>query len=37
MAPRIAFGAAKQSGIGVEFVDQGLAEFTQREIINAAV
>ncbi|NEV76877.1 aldehyde dehydrogenase family protein [Rhodopseudomonas sp. BR0C11] len=37
MAPHIPFGGAKQSGIGVEFAEEGLAEFTQLQIINAAV
>jgi acyl-CoA reductase-like NAD-dependent aldehyde dehydrogenase len=36
MAPHIPFGGAKQSGIGVEFAEEGLAEFTQLQIINAA-
>lgn len=35
MAPHIPFGGAKQSGIGVEFAEEGLAEFTQLQIINA--
>jgi acyl-CoA reductase-like NAD-dependent aldehyde dehydrogenase len=37
MAPHIPFGGAKQSGLGVEFAEEGLAEFTQLQIINAAV
>jgi len=37
MAPHIPFGGAKQSGMGVEFAEEGLAEFTQLQIINAAV
>ncbi len=36
MAPHIPFGGAKQSGLGVEFAEEGLAEFTQLQIINAA-
>lgn len=36
MAPHIPFGGAKQSGIGVEFAEEGLAEFTQLQIINGA-
>ena len=36
MAPNIPFGGAKQSGIGVEFAEEGLAEFTQLQIINAS-
>ena len=34
MAPHIPFGGAKQSGIGTEFGEEGLAEFTQLQIIN---
>jgi acyl-CoA reductase-like NAD-dependent aldehyde dehydrogenase len=37
IGPNIPFGGAKQSGIGVEFAEEGLAEFTQLQIINAAV
>jgi GMP synthase (glutamine-hydrolysing) len=29
MAPHIPFGGAKQSGIGTEFAEEGLGEFTQ--------
>jgi acyl-CoA reductase-like NAD-dependent aldehyde dehydrogenase len=36
MAPHIPFGGAKHSGMGVEFAEEGLAEFTQLQIINAA-
>lgn len=36
LAPNIPFGGAKQSGIGVEFAGEGLAEFTQLQIINEA-
>jgi acyl-CoA reductase-like NAD-dependent aldehyde dehydrogenase len=34
--PNIPFGGAKQSGIGVEFAEEGLAEFTQLLVINEA-
>lgn len=34
--PDIPFGGAKQSGLGVEFAEEGLAEFTQIQIINEA-
>ncbi len=37
MAPHIPFGGAKQSGMGVEFAEEGLAEFTQLQIINVAL
>ena len=36
LAPHIPFGGAKQSGIGIEFAEEGLAEFTQLQIINTA-
>jgi len=36
MAPDVPFGGAKSSGIGVEFAEEGLAEYTQRQIINVA-
>jgi len=36
MAPHIPFGGAKHSGIGTEFAEEGLAEFTQLQIINEA-
>jgi acyl-CoA reductase-like NAD-dependent aldehyde dehydrogenase len=36
MAPHIPFGGAKQSGIGTEFAEEGLAEFTQLQVINEA-
>jgi acyl-CoA reductase-like NAD-dependent aldehyde dehydrogenase len=36
LAPHIPFGGAKSSGMGVEFGEEGLAEFTQLQIINAA-
>ena len=32
--PNVPFGGAKQSGIGVEFGDAGLAEFTQLQVIS---
>ncbi len=35
LAPNVPFGGAKQSGIGVEFAEEGLVEFTQLQIINA--
>lgn len=34
IAPNLPFGGAKQSGMGVEFAEEGLAEFTQLQIIN---
>ena len=34
MAPHIPFGGAKNSGIGTEFAEEGLAEFTQLQVIN---
>jgi acyl-CoA reductase-like NAD-dependent aldehyde dehydrogenase len=34
--PNIPFGGAKQSGLGVEFAEEGLAEFTQIQLINEA-
>ena len=34
--PTIPFGGAKQSGIGVEFGEEGLEEFTQIHIVNEA-
>lgn len=35
--PTIPFGGAKQSGIGVEFAEEGLHEFTQIHIVNEAL
>lgn len=35
-APGIPFCGAKQSGLGVEFAEEGLAEFTQIQILNIA-
>ena len=34
--PNIPFGGARQSGIGVEFAEEGLAEFTQIHIVDEA-
>lgn len=34
--PNMPFGGAKQSGLGVEFAEEGLAEFTQIRVINEA-
>jgi acyl-CoA reductase-like NAD-dependent aldehyde dehydrogenase len=36
LLPNIPFGGSKQSGFGVEFAEEGLLEFTQLQIINAA-
>jgi acyl-CoA reductase-like NAD-dependent aldehyde dehydrogenase len=36
VAPNIPFGGAKQSGLGAELGEEGLAEFTQLQIINAS-
>jgi acyl-CoA reductase-like NAD-dependent aldehyde dehydrogenase len=36
LAAHIPFGGAKASGMGVEMGDEGLAEFTQLQIVNAA-
>lgn len=33
--PTIPFGGEKQSGLGVEFTEEGLHEFTQIRVINA--
>lgn len=35
-APHIPFAGAKNSGIGIEFAEEGLAEFTQIQVINVA-
>ncbi len=37
LSPNIPFGGAKQSGLGTELGEEGLAEFTQLQIINADV
>ncbi|MGH6828700.1 MAG: aldehyde dehydrogenase family protein [Rhizomicrobium sp.] len=37
LAPDIPFGGAKQSGMGVEMGEAGLEEFTQLQVINAAL
>jgi acyl-CoA reductase-like NAD-dependent aldehyde dehydrogenase len=34
--PAIPFGGAKQSGLGNELGEEGLAEFTQLKVINMA-
>ena len=36
LQPDTPYGGAKQSGIGVEFGQEGLEEFTQATIINVA-
>ncbi|KWE18346.1 aldehyde dehydrogenase [Burkholderia cepacia] len=36
LVPSIPFSGAKQSGLGVEFAEAGLAEFTQQQIISIA-
>jgi aldehyde dehydrogenase (NAD+) len=36
LTPNIAFGGAKQSGFGVEFGREGIAEFTQLHVVNIA-
>lgn len=36
VGPSIPFGGAKMSGLGVEFAEEGLAEFTQIRVINIA-
>ena len=35
--PYVPFGGAKNSGIGSELGEEGLAEFTQLQVINIAV
>ncbi len=37
LAPNIPFGGAKQSGLGAELGEEGLAEFTQLQVINTAL
>jgi len=36
LAAHIPFGGAKSSGMGVEMGDEGLAEFTQLQVVNVA-
>ena len=36
LAPNIPFGGSKQSGLGSELGEEGLAEFTQLQVINVA-
>jgi acyl-CoA reductase-like NAD-dependent aldehyde dehydrogenase len=36
LVPGIPFGGAKQSGMGVEFSEEGLNEFTQNQVVNIA-
>jgi acyl-CoA reductase-like NAD-dependent aldehyde dehydrogenase len=36
LVPTIPFGGAKQSGIGIEFAEEGLHEFTRLKVINAS-
>lgn len=36
IGPHIPFGGAKQSGVGVEYGEEGLLEFTQLHVINEA-
>ncbi|MHC4046843.1 aldehyde dehydrogenase family protein [Bradyrhizobium vignae] len=36
LAPHIPFGGSKQSGMGIEFGEEGLAEFTQLQVISVA-
>jgi acyl-CoA reductase-like NAD-dependent aldehyde dehydrogenase len=36
MTPNVPFGGCKQSGFGVEFGEEGLAEFTQLTVVNRA-
>jgi acyl-CoA reductase-like NAD-dependent aldehyde dehydrogenase len=37
ISPNIPFCGAKASGLGVEFAEEGLAEFTQMRVINVAL
>ncbi|NIJ17864.1 aldehyde dehydrogenase family protein [Sphingobium vermicomposti] len=37
VGPNIPFGGAKMSGLGVEFAEEGLAEFTQVRVVNIAI
>lgn len=34
--PSVPFGGAKQSGLGLEFGEEGLREFTQFQVLNVA-
>jgi acyl-CoA reductase-like NAD-dependent aldehyde dehydrogenase len=36
LAPNVPFGGAKLSGLGTELGEEGLAEFTQQQVINVA-
>lgn len=36
LAPNVPFGGAKMSGLGTELGEEGLAEFTQQQVINVA-
>jgi acyl-CoA reductase-like NAD-dependent aldehyde dehydrogenase len=36
LAPNIPFGGSKTSGLGTELGEEGLAEFTQLQVINVA-
>ena len=36
LAPNLPFGGAKFSGLGVELGEEGLAEFTQLQVVNMA-
>lgn len=36
IGPNIPFAGAKQSGLGVEFAEEGLAEYTQMKVVNIA-
>jgi acyl-CoA reductase-like NAD-dependent aldehyde dehydrogenase len=37
LLPHVPFAGAKQSGVGVEMGEEGLKEFTQLQVINAAI
>ena len=37
LTPNIPFGGSKQSGLGTELGEEGLAEFTQLQVINIAL
>ena len=36
IAPNVPFGGVKCSGIGVEFAEEGLHEYTNIQIVNVA-